>query len=417
LLVVDSSPAYKVRRIIEKARRGAPAQPPRLTDRLADGAGRWLLPSGGLAYPVLVDPSGTAAASYGLVYQGSIVSLGHRPATFIIDRDGILQFEYHVLQENEERPTADEIPELLDGRTENRPSVEALRDGDARVRRLAVEAIWRLGNLDDVVVPALIQALEDPDASVRSWAVAALKRAQPSALPLLFDALSSESEQVRSGAAEAICLFDHRTRGMGAALCAALLHRDPRARAQAASTLARLHASEEARSVIPRLISALGDREAAVRRDAADSLWRVDGWLWEPSVAPALIGRLGDPDLDVRERAAWGVLRISTAGHDLQKALPDLFEAMAREDPPLRDYIAEAVGRIGPAVLPRLVEALKDKRPRLRAGVAYALYELGRMAAPAIPALRAALGDEDASVRKAAADALARIEPPGTRAP
>lgn len=54
--------------------------------------------------PVLADPSLTTSADYG----GSV------PATFIIDRDGILRFEYRG-KGTFDRPSVDRLLETLDG--------------------------------------------------------------------------------------------------------------------------------------------------------------------------------------------------------------------------------------------------------------------------------------------------------------
>jgi peroxiredoxin len=46
-----------------------------------------------VSYPLLMDPSLTVSAAYGVCFQMRIhVELSSRPATFIIDRDGILRY-------------------------------------------------------------------------------------------------------------------------------------------------------------------------------------------------------------------------------------------------------------------------------------------------------------------------------------
>ncbi|MBI1310061.1 redoxin domain-containing protein [bacterium] len=47
-----------------------------------------------LHYPLLADPSQTVSATFGVAFQMRIhVEWSNRPATFIIDRDGILRYE------------------------------------------------------------------------------------------------------------------------------------------------------------------------------------------------------------------------------------------------------------------------------------------------------------------------------------
>ncbi len=54
--------------------------------------------------PVLADPSSTMSADYGMA----------RPATFIIDRDGIIRFE-HRGQGSFDRPPVEKILKAMDG--------------------------------------------------------------------------------------------------------------------------------------------------------------------------------------------------------------------------------------------------------------------------------------------------------------
>jgi len=51
------------------------------------------LESDALAYPLLTDPSQTVSATYGVAFQMRIhVEQSNRPATFIIDREGVLRY-------------------------------------------------------------------------------------------------------------------------------------------------------------------------------------------------------------------------------------------------------------------------------------------------------------------------------------
>ena len=62
------------------------------------------------------------------------------------------------------------------------------------------------------------------------------------------------------------------------------------------------------------------------------------------------------------------------------------------------------------AVVPALIEALKDENSYVRRDSATALGNLGSGAASAISALRVAQQDRERSVRKAASDALQKID-------
>ena len=64
---------------------------------------------------------------------------------------------------------------------------------------------------------------------------------------------------------------------------------------------------------------------------------------------------------------------------------------------------------LGPAAVPRLVDALKHEK--LRGQVAYILGQMGPAAAPAVPALAKLIADKDERVALEATLALAKIGP------
>lgn len=77
----------------------------------------------------------------------------------------------------------------------------------------------------------------------------------------------------------------------------------------------------------------------------------------------------------------------------------------------MREVAAAALGRIGRPAVPKLVEALASENPSLRQKAADTLARIGPAAADAVPALIKALRDADPLVRKSAARALGQIGP------
>ncbi len=62
-----------------------------------------------LQYPLLLDPTLTTSAEYGVAMQERIhTDVSDRPATFIIDRDGVLRYERRA-ETIPDRPTAEEV--------------------------------------------------------------------------------------------------------------------------------------------------------------------------------------------------------------------------------------------------------------------------------------------------------------------
>jgi len=127
-----------------------------------------------------------------------------------------------------------------------------------------------------------------------------------------------------------------------------------------------------------------------------------------PDAAPAriqqLIAKLGDARFRVREAATKDLIAIG------RPAVKALREAEKSKDPDVRLRAQSILNKIqdSPA---GLIEDLADKEPRVRRKAAEELERLGATARVAAPALVKALKDADASVREAAATALATVDP------
>jgi HEAT repeats/HEAT repeat len=87
--------------------------------------------------------------------------------------------------------------------------IEALRDADSRVRRLASTTLGQIGL---AAVPLLIETLRDADSDVRGAAANALGQIGPAAaeaVPLLIEALRDADSRVREAAANALKSINH----------------------------------------------------------------------------------------------------------------------------------------------------------------------------------------------------------------
>jgi hypothetical protein len=147
----------------------------------------------------------------------------------------------------------------------------------------------------------------------------------------------------------------------------------------------QLHALGPA-SVIA-LAQALHDPDPRMRRDAAVALDVLGGGWWHfpdgspkldlrPAL-PALLGALEDPDPSVR---AWAAQDLSDMGAAAATAVAPLRGLLSRPDAESRGSACRALGHLGPA------------------------------ASVALPDLRRALQDSSPAVRRAAGDAIARIQ-------
>jgi HEAT repeat protein len=83
------------------------------------------------------------------------------------------------------------------------------------------------------------------------------------------------------------------------------------------------------------------------------------------------------------------------------------------KDPKARKKAAAALGNAGavdPAVVPALIEAVRDRDARVRAEAVSALLKIGPEASEAAAVLTEALRDPDTRVRALAAKVLARVK-------
>ena len=81
-----------------------------------------------------------------------------------------------------------------------------------------------------------------------------------------------------------------------------------------------------------------------------------------------------------------------------------------------QDVAADALGRIGAAAVPALIEGLRSPDPAVRLKAVEVLGRMGPDAQDAVPDLVRLLDDPDEAIRKAATRTLGRIGPPAQEA-
>jgi HEAT repeat protein len=331
-----------------------------------------------------------------------------------------------------------------------------LEDRDEDTRLEAALSLWHLAEAKEAIA-CLRGLLGSSSEDVVLRALAALGEMGPTAAPAtaeLEPLLKSPSTEVRLSAATT----HHRISGKSEpglkVIRAALEDKETRLAAVAALTT---FAGDEAADT--ELANISKNADVFMRREAASALLS-DAGLTDPDPAvrwwsalaglrrkpasarlDALILTLreglratpqGDPLADdilsitYRDRAALALMALlrqgssrvrveaarllSMPGLDLRPMLDDLLAYFASEDLFLRRAVAEAVGRVGPEVLPKLRSRLDDADPRVREAAARAIGIIGVPARGTRDALLARLRDPEPPVRIAAALAYWRVE-------
>jgi len=347
---------------------------------------------------------------------------------------------------------------------------EALKSADPAIRR---EAARRFGGQTmDVrireqfreTVPLLIEYLADPDLEVvRSIAIGLGHLGDPRAMRPLVKLLTHQDYQVRQVAGgvlehfivpEAIApllevlpdpharpmvlirLRDLGTQVPVTPLIEALAHADPQVRQGAAEALAiRPQPAPEA---IPSLIAALADPQEGVRKAAAEALGRTGS----REAVPALIALLRDPEVAVRLETARALgkggreavgpllLRLQDQAEEAEvrllaasslriigdpSAAPAMVAVLADDSHAVRGELARIVGHWDkdPGVARAIIDGLGSDQPRIRRGAATALtidlHKVLTLGQDGAELLLPPLGSSDVVVRRAAAQAIARL--------
>jgi HEAT repeat protein len=157
----------------------------------------------------------------------------------------------------------------------------------------------------------------------------------------------------------------------------------------------------------------LTHRDWQKRQAAAEALGRAD--TAEADVVPALILALTDVHEAVRRAATDALAKIEpdwATSPQAQPAVPGLILALGGRSSEAAQHASAVLSRLGATVVPALAAALADEDKDTRqVAAARTLGRIGPEAAGAVHALTQALRSEHTHVRQAAAEALARFGP------
>ncbi len=306
--------------------------------------------------------------------------------------------------------------------------IKLLDDPDKQWQRWAVEVLGKIGPQAEPAVPTLIKRLNAEGESVRSAAAFALGKIGPGAadaVPAMVKAFW-KSGYFHQG------IIIQSLAGIGPAAVPALIEiskQSEDARSEALEVLGKI--GPQARKAIPHLKAMLTDRQGVNRRAAAFALWKL---TQDRAAIPIIARTLSDPNEYARSRAAGDLGEI---GPDAAEAVPALIRALDDSSQSVMNGSATALGKIGPAakdavpVLVRCVDPLvarlakirakrqavpspvqsPDRKPLGGASREFVTEALGKIGAPGVPELIRGLKDRDDYVRSIAAESLGRIGP------
>jgi HEAT repeat protein len=298
------------------------------------------------------------------------------------------------------------------------PLLVALDDPDPEIRKRAAASLERLG------VPAgLLHSIERDD-QPEEPSRALVRLASASSRELLAELLLHPSARVRGLVTTAV-RESGRSDLVPEIARVAAEDPEPRLRADAFDTLARLRARGAVRSAVKgaadpdpavraaaiRLLGEIGDHaavdllrdqtgdpEPAIRAAAVGALAKIGGRAAQPD----FLRLLDDPDPKVREAAIYGLAVLGDPS-----AVPALQQAFETARPELRTAYALALSRLDPAAATELVAPLAESSDAESRLAAARLFGRLRLSA-GTPQLERLAADSEAEVRAAALEALGR---------
>ncbi len=264
-----------------------------------------------------------------------------------------------------------------------------------------VDKLVKIGSL---AVPKLVAALKN--VKVRRWVVRALGDIKdPQAIIPLTEMLESADKDMRTIASAAIVnIAKANPKNPDIAKAVNLMIEMLKDDSKRESTAQEL--GEMGSPAVGPLIGALKADDWKVRKGAAGAL----GTTGDVRALRGLVERLDDDNEDVQGDAASAIVEIAKANPkspEVAKAVGSFIKRLRDDDG--HESAVQELAEIGSPAVGPLIDALRDKNPKVRKGAAAALGEIKD--ARAIPALRrASRSDPDENVGNAADNSIKKIE-------
>jgi HEAT repeat protein len=273
--------------------------------------------------------------------------------------------------------------------------IDAFHAGDADVQWRVAAQFANIGPRASPAVPLLVEQSRNANSDIRCRAAFALEKIGPAAreaIPALIHLLDDHNEHVRARSASALRVFGRDAKDAVPSLIRLL--DDPHfvARRYAASTLGCI--GPEARPAVPALINVVENRR---RDDARNAIWALGQMGPDARQAvPILVPLLGHEERETREDRETRLLAIDALGLIRpadENVIRDMAGRIDATDMEWNRHVIDALGRIGMAAVPCLVDLVTNTNAEISVLAIRSLGEMGSEASQAIPALVAALGD------------------------
>jgi HEAT repeat protein len=281
---------------------------------------------------------------------------------------------------------------------------------DWRIREVAASSLGQLGQTSPDVVATLIAALTDDDHAVRQAAGSSLGQLAhtcPDITPALLQAVADDNPNVRQAAASNLGRLAQANTEVAQALVHALADDHWSVRATAIHNLGQLH--QVSSDIVQALIAKFDDDIPEVRNQARTSLVKLA--QSNPNVTQALISALSDDRPIVRYEVASSLGQLEQAPVDVAHSLTGI---LTDNQPGVRQAAALSLiqlKQVSLEALQILTAALEENQPMFpfRYEVISSIGQLSRVPPESFHTLTAALADDNAVIRRAAARSLIQM--------
>jgi len=330
------------------------------------------------------------------------------------------------------RPAVPELTKLLGDKFEavQRSAVFALgRIGDKSAAEAVAKAdkpdnaylhpmfVWASARLNPgdkqrqmAAIELMAANLGDKDLATGQMAARAIAELDPPA-----DAIRPVMEKLVAGAdAETADRIFSALASIGARIVPLAINalKDPSALRRERSMKVLSKIGPDAAPAVPELTAIAKGMEAKLKVEALFTIGAIGPKA--AAAVPAVVSALSESDPQTQQTAAYAAGKIGPAA---TAAVPALKKLTASNDDLVKMTAVWALLQIGPrtdelvkAALPLLSAGLSSQREMVRVDAAMSLGQLGKAAAPALPALEKSLQDPSGNVRSAASAAIKSIK-------
>ena len=368
---------------------------------------------GEAAVPILVNLLADSSAE---VRYAAVNSLGEIGKSAIESRTKIIEGLSSAITDQEEDVRRNAAEELADVKASSPTAINALitglQDQSRDVRLASAEALDEIGEPAKAAVPALMNALGDESNSVRRKMMSALGEmgsSARSAVPKLIELSKDKSDKTRLMAIDVLGSIGEIEgpikNQITPVLIDALTDESDDVRREAAEELGDISATSS--QAISALMRGLHDEEGEVRDEVIESL-----------------GQIGQPALsDLKKASIYGsdemnLMIVQVTTRIGLPAVPLLNEMMKNLSDQIRYEIIDALGDIGEdnpsavaSIEPVLISVLASQSEDIRRNAIEELGDIKASSRDSIRVLSHALLDPNRKMRRAAAEALGEIGP------